>query len=140
MNCREHVTICFNLLKRLLTEESLDVKNQSFRKFFYCMFHFFKYEYRPITIFISDKVSITKVNMLILIIYRFIMIFYIIAVLSPENSKSGNEDVSYSGYEYNNKDLACAIITIFVFEIPFVFIESLMQKSQVLLSDTKAIK
>ena len=124
------------MLKKFLVEESIEIENKGRYRFFYTLIYFFKYEYILITIFIREKVSHSKLNMLILIFFRFLIMFYLIAFLSPENSKSGTEDISAEGYEYNNKDLACAVITILLFEIPYVIIETALKKKEVSYGDS----
>lgn len=78
-----------------------------------------------------------KTHILLLIIIRFIAVFSIIALLSPDNTTSKSEDVSGSGHVYSDRDLACAVISIFIVEIPFIFIEALLTKSVLYTTDSQ---
>jgi hypothetical protein len=63
---------------------------------------FFKNEYRLICIFVPQPSSLCKTNILCLTIFRLAACFSICGLLSPDNSESGNEEVSSTVYSFIN--------------------------------------
>lgn len=103
-------------------EEVIELEKEWWIKFKSITKMFFKYEYKIGNFFIGEKSMFLKTDICTLFIMRLLAQLTVAAILSPENSISGNDNNSSENYVYVNRDFACSVITLLIVEIPFFFI------------------
>jgi hypothetical protein len=112
-----------------LVKKEIEVKHEWFHRSFTIVKLFFRTEYRLFTLFIRQQSVISKTNILSLIFIRLIAALSICALLSSCNSISGEESQGFT-----NRNMAVAIITIFLIEIPFTFVEIILCRTKILIN------
>jgi hypothetical protein len=79
-------------------EEILRIRNEWWVKIRSILTFFFKFEYKLISFFIQEKGIFLKTDMATLFFVRIFLQLSLSAILSPENSLSGDEDTSSTVY------------------------------------------
>jgi len=121
-------------------EEVIELEKEWWIKFKSITKMFFKYEYKIGNFFIGKKSMFLKTDICTLFIMRLLAQLAVAAILSPENSISGNDNNSSENYVYVNRDFACSVITLLIVEIPFFLFELCLSKYKVKKEWSREIK
>ena len=101
-----------------------DQKNFIVKEYSFIFGSFFKKEYWFCCLFMSGNNEITKTNFLIIFITKLISSLALTSIFAECSSKDSENS-------FNNRDLAVAVLTVFLNEIPFTIFEVLLTKTKI---------
>ena len=111
-----------NQKQELIKEE--ESKKYLVKEYSFIFGSFFKKEYWFCCLFMSGNNEITKTNFLIIFITKLISALALTSIFAECTSKDSESS-------FNNRDLAVAVLTLFLNEIPFTIFEVLLTKTKI---------